>query len=88
MRWLAGLRVGHHPETRVVDLPDGATLAGMLEALRAGPAGLDIPRERGVFLVNRGPADLTTALRDGDEVLVMHILAGGEATFASGAVGE
>ena len=70
-----------HPDAAViaVELPDGATLAGLRELL-AGRA-LEMARVIGVssFLVNAvsAPADSLTPLADGDRVDVLPPFAGG-----------
>ena len=60
-----------------VELPDGATVADLVESLRARGAPFDgLPREPAVA-VNRTYASLTEALGSGDEVAFIPPVAGG-----------
>jgi molybdopterin converting factor small subunit len=60
-----------------VELPGGATVAALLDALREPFPALFPTVERAVFLVNARSAAPETVLSDGDRVLVLQVLGGG-----------
>jgi molybdopterin converting factor subunit 1 len=59
-----------------LDLPEGSTLAALLEEVRARAGDTALPR-RLVAAVNREYAPVETVLRDGDEVAFIPPVAGG-----------
>ena len=72
IRLFAGLRERAGTGARVLEVPDGATVADVWAALELGdePAGL-------LYAVNRRYAAADTALGDGDEVAVIPPVSGG-----------
>lgn len=60
-----------------VELPEAASVADLVERLRARAAGLRKLPARPVVAVNMDYAPLSTALRDGDEVAFIPPVAGG-----------
>jgi molybdopterin converting factor small subunit len=60
-----------------IELPGGATVASLIDALpKRFPALLQVA-ERAAYLVNARRADRETVLADGDRVLVLQLLGGG-----------
>ena len=64
------------PEERV-ELPDGATVDGLLRELHRAHPALRALAEDTLVSVNRGLGSGTTVLRDGDAVAMFPPLAGG-----------
>jgi molybdopterin converting factor subunit 1 len=60
-----------------VELPDQATVADLVQRLRADGNGLSKLPAKPVVAVNMDYAPLATALRDGDEVAFIPPVAGG-----------
>ena len=60
-----------------IELPGGATVASLIDALRRRFPALFPVAERAVFLVNARNATPETVLSDGDRVLVLQVLGGG-----------
>ncbi len=60
-----------------VELPDRASVADLVDQLRARAAGLSKLPARPVVAVNMDYAPLATALRDGDKVAFIPPVAGG-----------
>jgi molybdopterin converting factor small subunit len=60
-----------------VELPDGATLAGLIRSLREELDSPVLVVERTLAMVNQKRTIPETILKDGDEVSVFHILGGG-----------
>lgn len=63
--------------TAVLELPEGATLAGLAAALAEHYPALFPMAERAIYLVNHRTGTPVTPLNDGDEVLMLQILGGG-----------
>ncbi|MDH3223272.1 MAG: molybdopterin converting factor subunit 1 [Gemmatimonadota bacterium] len=61
----------------IVDLPDGATVGELVQALRARGAPWDLIPDRPAVAVNRKYADGSHTLGNGDEVAVIPPVAGG-----------
>jgi len=59
---------------RVYDLDDGATLKDLVEVIARE---IEDVKSKGVFYVNYRFADENQILKDGDEILVMPLFAGG-----------
>ena len=72
VRLFAGLREQAGVRERSLDVPDGATVAGIWPLLDLGdePAGL-------LYAVNRGYAERVTVLAEGDEVALIPPVSGG-----------
>ena len=60
-----------------IELPGGATVAVLIDALRRRFPALFPLAERAVYLVNAQCTDQETVLTDGDRVLVLKMLGGG-----------
>jgi len=60
-----------------VELPEEASVADLVDRLRARASGLSKLPSRPVVAVNMDYAPLATALRDGDEVAFIPPVAGG-----------
>ena len=60
-----------------IDLPEGATLAGLLNALREKLDSPSLTNEGVIMMVNHKNASPETILREGDDVLLLPILGGG-----------
>lgn len=65
-------------ELENVELPEGATIENLLEAITIKKDNVDLSLlDVATFLVNREPAPRKTILKDGDEVIIMLRLVGG-----------
>lgn len=60
-----------------VDLPEGASLAELLNFLNRRFECLTFTNERGLMMVNRKNAPTETVLKEGDHILLLPILGGG-----------
>jgi molybdopterin synthase catalytic subunit len=78
VRLFAGLRERAGTDRLDVDLPDGATVAELLDALAGTPVGPIGPRQC-VVAINREYADAEQAIQAGDEVALVPPVSGGEA---------
>ena len=82
VRLFAGLREQAGTGERVLEVPDGATLAAIWPALgleNAEPAGL-------LYAVNREYAERERALADGDEVALIPPVSGGAFRLVDGPI--
>ena len=61
----------------VLELPDGATVADLAGLLAERFPGLFPKAERAIYLVNQRTGTRDTRLNDGDQVLMLQVLAGG-----------
>jgi molybdopterin converting factor subunit 1 len=64
-------------EQLTLELPAGATAGDAIRVLRAGGGGLARLPEAPAVAVNREYVDLTSVLRDGDELALLPPVAGG-----------
>jgi len=60
-----------------VEVPDGATILGLLAALREPFPDLFPAAERAMYMVNHKIVSRETALNDGDQVMLLQPLGGG-----------
>jgi molybdopterin converting factor small subunit len=60
-----------------VDLSDDATVAELVEKLRIQFDNPSFTLERSIPMVNRTRVMPETALKEGDEVLLLHLMSGG-----------
>jgi molybdopterin converting factor small subunit len=60
-----------------VTLPEGATVALLIDLLNEKYEKLAIDIQRTVVLVNRIKAEAATILHDGDEAFILHLMSGG-----------
>ncbi len=58
-------------------LPDGATVASLIDLLNEKFEKFDLDVQRTVVIVNRIKAGAATILRDGDEALILQLMSGG-----------
>ena len=63
---------------QALEVPDGATVAGALEALAATNPALDLADRAVYAAVNRQYADLSDPLQEGDTVAVFPPVSGGQ----------
>lgn len=75
--FVSGLRALAETDEASIELPGGATVAVLIDALRKRFPALFPLAERAVYLVNARRADRETVLSDGDRVLVLQLLGGG-----------
>ena len=61
----------------VVDISDAATVAELVEKLRSQFDSSSFTLERAMPLVNEKRAIPETVLKEGDEVLLLHLMSGG-----------
>jgi molybdopterin synthase catalytic subunit len=77
VRLFAGLRERAGTDRLDVELPDGATVAELLDALASTPVGPIGPRQC-VVAINREYADIEQPIAAGDEVALVPPVSGGE----------
>jgi molybdopterin converting factor small subunit len=77
VRFLSGLGALAETGEASIELPEGATVAALIDALHRRFPALDAAAERAVYLVNARRVTPETALSDGDRVLMMQLLGGG-----------
>ena len=77
VRFVSQLRDLAGTDEASVALQDGATLAGLVHGLRERFPALYPAADRAIMMVNDRIATPETALRDGDQVLVLPVLGGG-----------
>jgi molybdopterin synthase catalytic subunit len=77
VRLFAGLRERAGTDRLDVELPDGATVAELLDALAGTPVGPIGPRQC-VVAINREYADIEQPIAAGDEVALVPPVSGGE----------
>lgn len=58
-------------------LPEGATIADLMDELRRTLGKPDLGKEEITFMVNHKQASLETALKDKDEIALLYIIGGG-----------
>ncbi|OQB26028.1 MAG: ThiS family protein [Chloroflexi bacterium ADurb.Bin180] len=61
----------------VLELPEGATLAGLTSLLAERFPGVFPQAERAIYLVNHQTGSRDTRLKDGDQILMLQVLGGG-----------
>ena len=61
----------------LIELHDGARIAGLIQALREELDNPSFAGEPTIFLVNQQTATPETILKDGDEVMMLHHIGGG-----------
>ena len=76
LRYFAGIREALGRRDEALDVPDGATVADVWERLVARHPALRDQRYRPA--VNQDYVDPATALRDGDEIVFIPPVSGGE----------
>jgi molybdopterin converting factor small subunit len=58
-------------------LPEGASIADLMEKLRRTLGKPDLGKEKITFMVNQKQASLETALHDKDEIALLYLIGGG-----------
>ena len=60
-----------------VELPDGSTVARLIDLLNEKFEKLDLDIQRTVVIVDKKKAAATTVLNDGDEAFILQLMSGG-----------
>jgi len=77
VKLMSQLRVLAGTDEAVVELPEGATVAGLFHLLRESFPDIFPVAEHAVVMTNHRIVAPETGLRDGDQVMLLQLLGGG-----------
>ena len=77
VKFFSYLRVIVGTDKLNMELPEGATIADLMDKLRCTLGKPDLGKESTVYMMNQEQAAVETALKDKDEITLLYLIGGG-----------